>query len=117
MQALRTIRQQATPGAEAILDHLIERVETGDPLHRAAADWGPPFDDLVVGMLRAADASGRMDEILHQLADLMDRSLELRRELTGALIYPAIIAALIAVSGVVLVTVLEIGRASCRARV
>lgn len=106
MQALRTIRQQASPAAAAILDHLIERVEAGDPLHRAAADWGAPFDDLVVGMLRAADASGRMDEILHQLADLMDRSLELRRELTGALIYPAIIATLIAVSGVVLVTVL-----------
>ena len=36
----------------------------------------------------------------------MDRSLELRRELLGAIIYPAIIAGLIAVSGIVLVTVL-----------
>ena len=63
-----------------ILDHLIERVEAGDPLHSAARDYGPPFDDMIVGMLRAADASGQMSEVLHQLADLLERALEVRRE-------------------------------------
>jgi type II secretory pathway component PulF len=106
MQALRTIRRQATPGAGDALDHFISCVEAGDPLYKAAAEWGDPFDDLIVGMLRASDASGQMSIILHQLADLMDRSLELKRELMGAIMYPAIIAGLIAVSGIVLVTVL-----------
>ncbi len=106
MQALRTIRKQATPAAGEVLDHFISYVESGDPLYKAAADWGDPFDDLIVGMLRASDASGQMSTILHQLADLMDRSLELKRELLGAIMYPAIIAGLIAVSGIVLVTVL-----------
>ncbi|MDP7005358.1 MAG: type II secretion system F family protein [Phycisphaerales bacterium] len=106
MQALRTIRKQATPASGEVLDHFISFVESGDPLYKAAADWGDPFDDLIVGMLRASDASGQMSKILHQLADLMDRSLELKRELLGAIIYPAIIAGLIAVSGIVLVTVL-----------
>ena len=106
MQALKTIRQQATPASGEVLDHLIQGVESGDPLYKAAKEWGKPFDDLIVGMLHAADASGNMSDILHQLADLMDRSLELRRELVGAIIYPAIIAALIGISGIVLVTVL-----------
>ncbi|MFT5205643.1 MAG: type II secretory pathway component PulF, partial [Phycisphaerales bacterium] len=77
-----------------------------DPLYKSAAEWGEPFDDLIVGMLRAADASGQMSTILHQLADLLDRSLELKRELLGAIMYPAIIACLIGISGIVLVTVL-----------
>jgi general secretion pathway protein F len=106
MQALRTIRRQATPAAGDVLDHFIACVEAGDPMYKAAAEWGEPFDDLIVGMLRASDASGQMSVILHQLADLMDRSLELKRELLGAIMYPAIIAVLIAVSGIVLVTVL-----------
>lgn len=105
MQGLRTLRQQASGTAQVqILDRLIERVESGQPLHEAMADYGPPFDEMVVGMVRAADASGRMPEVLHQLADLLERSMELRRELIGATIYPMIVATLIIASVIVLVT-------------
>jgi len=107
MQALRTVRRQATGRAmPLILDHLIERVEAGKPLHVAAREYGPPFDDMIVGMLRAADASGKMSDILHQLADLIERSTELRREVTGALFYPMVVAAMLVVSVIILVTVL-----------
>ncbi len=107
VQSLHTMRRQATGrGAPAILDHLIERVEAGEPLHKAAVSYGAPFDDLMCGMLRAADASGESSIVLHQLADLLDRSIELRREVLGAIFYPMIIAALILVSAIILVTVL-----------
>jgi type II secretory pathway component PulF len=107
MQALRTVRRQAASrGMIAILDHFIERVEAGAPLHQAAREYGPPFDNLIVGMLRAADASGRTTEVLHQLADLLERSLDLRREVIGATLYPMIVAGLVLMSAIVLVTVL-----------
>ena len=82
---------------------IIERVEAGVPFHTAAKEYGPPFDDMTTGMLRAADASGRTSEIMHQLADLLERSVELRREVVGAVVYPLMIAGLIAVSVVVLI--------------
>jgi type II secretory pathway component PulF len=107
MQSLRTVRRQASGRAmPVILDHLIDRVEAGDPLYKAAREYGPPFDDLVLGMLRAADASGEMSAILHQLADLLERSVELRREVMSATFYPLLVAGLIAVSAVVLITLL-----------
>ena len=107
MQALRTVRRQAAGKAQpVILDVLIEKVEAGQPLHEAMKSYGAPFDDMTVGMARAADASGRMPEVLHQLADLLDRSVELRRELVGATIYPMIVAALILASVILLVTVI-----------
>ena len=107
MQALKTIRRQATGrAAPAILDFFIERVEAGDTLHKAASEYGRPFNDLIIGMLRAADASGRSDEILHQLADLMERGVELRRELLSAAFYPMIVAALIVASAGILVVYL-----------
>ena len=46
-----------------------------------------------------------------QLADLLERSVELRREVMGATFYPMIVATLIAGSIVVLVTVLVPARA------
>lgn len=107
MQALRTIRRQASgKGAPVILDHLIDRVEAGEPLYKAAQEFGRPFDDLVIGMLRASDASGRTHEVLHQLADLLERSVELRRELMSAAFYPLLVLGLILISVIILVTVL-----------
>jgi type II secretory pathway component PulF len=107
MQALVTVRRQAHgKSMPAILDHLIDRVEAGDPLYLAARTYGAPFDDMVVGMLRAADASGDMSRVMHQLGDLLERSVELRREVLGATFYPMIVASLIIVSVIILVTVL-----------
>lgn len=104
LQALQTVRRQAAGRAmPVILDFVIERVEAGRPLHQAASDYGPPFDEMTVGMLRAADTTGRMAEVLHQLADLLERQVELRREVQGAVVYPAIVACLIAASIAVLV--------------
>ena len=105
MQSLRTVRRQASGRAlPVILDFLIERVEAGIPLHQAAKEYGAPFDDMTVGMFRAADASGRNAEVLHQLADLLDRSVELKREVVGATVYPMIVSGLISISVVVLIT-------------
>lgn len=105
LQGLKTVRRQAHGDRlPVILDFLIERVEAGQPLYTAAKEYGPPFDEMVVGMMKAADASGRMAEILHQLGDLLERQVELRRELVGATVYPMIVAGLIGLSIVVLVT-------------
>lgn len=107
MQSLVTVRRQSTSQKQgAILDFIIERVEAGRPLHEACREYGAPFDDMMVGMIRAADASGRMHEVLHQLADLLERSIELRRELVGATIYPMIVLLIMGVSVAIFVTVL-----------
>lgn len=107
LNALKIARKQAHGRAqESILDFLVSFVEAGRPLHEAMEEYGPPFDEMIVGMVRAADASGRTAEVMHQLADLLDRSVELRRELVGATIYPMIVAFFIATSIVILVTFL-----------
>ena len=75
LNALKTVRRQAHGKAQpVILDFIIERVESGRPLHEAMDEYGPPFDEMIVGMVRASGASGRMPEVMHQLADLLDRT-------------------------------------------
>ena len=88
-----------------LVRELATAIEAGLPLMQALK-IGEPFDDMVIGMARAADASGRMPEVLHQLADLLDRAVELKRELIGATVYPVIVAGLILASVTLLVTVI-----------
>jgi type II secretory pathway component PulF len=103
--ALKTIARQTRQGRQrAMLEHLIERVEHGRGLADAAAEWGRPFDELIVNMIRAGEASGRLAEVLTQAASLLDRDVKLRRSVLSATLYPMILAVLIGLAVVVVVT-------------
>jgi type II secretory pathway component PulF len=96
VQALRTIERQVKhPGQKGILQHLIHAVEHGRSLSDAMAGLGRTFGELVVSLVKAGEASGRLGEILEQTANLLDRDLKMRRTLIGGLIYPAFLAVLI----------------------
>lgn len=105
MSALRAVAKQATSDRQlAILNHLMDRIEAGRSFAQAAHEWGTPFNDMIVGMLRAGEASGQLDTVMLQLADLLDRDLEVRRNVIGALIYPAILVVLLAIGVIIIVT-------------
>lgn len=107
MNALRAVANQAyTPRHRAILEHLMSRIEAGRSFAQAAGEWGSPFNHMIVGMIRAGEASGRLDEVMLQLADLLDNDTETRRSVLGALVYPAILIVLLVVGVTVIVTVI-----------
>jgi type IV pilus assembly protein PilC len=43
------------------------------------------------GILRSAELTGRLDEVLDQVAGYLERDIEARKKIKGALIYPAIV--------------------------
>ncbi len=105
LNALRAVLRQATSTRQAaVLDHLIDRIEAGRSLAQAAAEWGRPFDDMVVGMIRAGEASGKLDVVMLQLADLLDRDAETKRSVMAALVYPAILTIVLTAGIIVIVT-------------
>jgi type IV pilus assembly protein PilC len=107
VQAMKTIaRQGHSLKQRAMLDHLIHAVESGKTLGDAAASWGRPFTDLTINLIRAGEASGRLDEVLDQAANLLDTDLKLRRSLLGATMYPMILTALVVIAVIVVVSVI-----------
>ena len=105
--ALRTLAKQGrTPAQKAMLAHLIAHVEQGKTLADAAASWGPPFGELIVNLMRAGEASGKLGEVLEQTADLLEKDLELRRSLMAATLYPAILAVLVCAAVTIMTTVI-----------
>lgn len=105
VQAMRVVqRQSRKPRVVALLAHLIHEVEEGRSLSEAAASWGKPFNDLLVGLFRAGEQSGRLGQILDQAATLLERDQKMRRSLVSGMIYPAILAVLIAAAVTLVVT-------------
>lgn len=107
VQALRTIaRQGRKPKQKALLERVIARIEEGKSLADACAAEGRSFNDLTINLMRAGDASGKLDTVLMQAADLLDRDLKLRRSVLAATLYPMILAGLISCAVIVIVTVI-----------
>lgn len=103
--ALKTIsRQGRGPKQKAVMDAIIDRVEAGDPLSDAMEAHGKPFTDLVISLVRAGEAAGRLGETLRHASDLLQRDQKLRSQVMGALLYPAIIGTLIVLAIIVVVT-------------
>jgi general secretion pathway protein F len=107
VQAIRTIAKQGrTPKQRAMLEFLIDQVEHGKSLGDAMAAWGKPFSELLVSLVRAGEASGRLEEVMGHAAVLMDKDVKFRSQVRGALLYPAILGTLIVAGVIVVVTVI-----------
>lgn len=105
--ALRTLAKSGrSPGQRAMLGHLIAEVEQGKTLADAARTWGKPFNDLIINLMRAGEASGKLGDVLHQAADLLDKDLALRRSVLAATLYPMILTVLVGGAVAVMTTVI-----------
>ena len=88
-----------------ILDEIIQALRAGATFADACQQHSSAFPTYYLGILRSAELTGRLDTVLVQLSDYIERDVEARRKVTSALTYPAVIAALAVVVVVVLVTV------------
>lgn len=105
MEALEVIAEE-TPDKllqKTLLD-MIDRVQAGDTFASAAAAHPEAFPNYYIGMLSSAELTGNLDVVLDQLADYIDRDIEARGKITGAMIYPAVVAAMAVVVVIVLAT-------------
>lgn len=91
LESLDVLTHQADgKGMKAALARLVESVRGGSDLSAAMELCPKVFNHLYVSMVKAGEISGQMDIILNRLADYMEASEELSREIKGAMTYPVI---------------------------
>lgn len=91
LEGLEVLSEQAeTPPFKATCERLIAEVRGGNDLSAAMETCPRAFSDLYVSMVKAAEVSGQMDIILVRLADYLEATEELRREIKSAMTYPVI---------------------------
>jgi len=104
VRALDIMEQMTPPGAlrNVIMD-VRDEVEAGASLSDAMGKAPQVFDELYVSMIRAGEAGGLLGTILNRLADFREKSQKLKRQIIGALIYPA---AVLTVAGAILTLII-----------
>jgi type IV pilus assembly protein PilC len=105
IDALEAIREEmGNKFFAAVVDDILEALRGGSTFADAAAVHEEAFPAYYLGILRSAEMTGRLDTVLVQLSEYIERDLEARRKVTSALTYPAVIAGLSVVVVVVLVS-------------
>lgn len=91
LESLEILREQAeSKQFSMLLDQVIGDVRSGQDLSTALDRHPKAFTNVYVSMVRAGEASGQIDEILVRLADYLEASQRLKREIKSAMTYPIV---------------------------
>jgi len=93
-------RQTQDPKLKKILLDIGERVESGESLSNAMRRHPRTFNNLFVGLIRAGEIGGVLEETLQRLASFLESDVALRRKVKSALTYPVLV--MIAAVGIVI---------------
>jgi type IV pilus assembly protein PilC len=87
------VLQQQTSDARLrrILADISERVEGGESLSRAMQRHPKTFSSLFIGLVRAGEVGGVLEEALQRLSHFLEKDVELRRKIKAAVTYPIIV--------------------------
>ncbi|MBU6389519.1 type II secretion system F family protein [Patescibacteria group bacterium] len=99
-QALRLLIRQTPKGKfQTVLIGVLNDVQDGFNFSSALAKYPEIFDTIFINVIRAGEATGKLEVVLEQLATNMEKDVSVRGKIKGALFYPAfILAAMVGVA-------------------
>ncbi|MBI2922584.1 MAG: type II secretion system F family protein [Planctomycetes bacterium] len=96
LECLEILEEQAEdPGFKFVLDTILARVRGGSDFSESLAEHPKLFTRIYVSMIKAGEAGGALDAILNRLAEYMEATEKLRREIKSAMTYPVVSLCLI----------------------
>ncbi|MEI7818128.1 MAG: type II secretion system F family protein [Desulfuromonadales bacterium] len=99
--------QQENKSFQDILYKVKESVESGSTFADALGKHPRAFDQLFVNLVAAGEIGGILDTILTRLAAYIEKSMKLKKQIKGAMVYPITIMSIaVVVVGVILVFVI-----------
>jgi general secretion pathway protein F len=91
-EALSVLAEETTQThVKRVLQELVSELRAGLPLSAAIAGQPQSFDPLYQGVVGAAEQSGKMGQVLTQLAEFLEKRQALKSKAMGALAYPAML--------------------------
>ncbi|MFH1207293.1 MAG: type II secretion system F family protein [Patescibacteria group bacterium] len=101
------IRQTENNRFKSIISDVADEVDGGAKLSQSLGRYPKVFSNFFIQMVRSAETTGRLDEILEYLADQSEKEYDMVAKARGALIYPAfILSALVVVAVMMMIFVL-----------
>jgi type IV pilus assembly protein PilC len=95
LAAIAVLGEESTkPAVRNVLAEIGADLRAGSTFAEAVDRFPKDFPPFYRGILRSAELTGRLDSVLDQLSTYLDRDLEARRKIKGAMMYPAVVAVL-----------------------
>ena len=99
--------QQDNKSFKTVLLKVKESVESGSTFADALGKHPKVFDQLYVNLVSAGEVGGILDTILNRLAAYIEKAMKLKKQIKGAMVYPATVMSIAAVVvGVILIFVI-----------
>jgi type II secretory pathway component PulF len=76
--------------SKAILS-VLDRIKEGDPLSGALALHPKIFSDIYIHMVRAGEASGKLEEVLNRVCSFLEYEIETKKRIKSATRYPKMV--------------------------
>jgi len=91
-EALTVLAEEASQAhVKTVLQAVVSELRAGLPLSRAIAGQPQSFEPLYQGVVGAAEQSGKMGQVLTQLAEFLEKRQALKQKAMGALVYPVML--------------------------
>ena len=84
-------QNQSAKLKKIIIDLKLE-VEAGNMLSKAMSKYPSVFSNLFIGLIRAGEVGGVLEESLQRLSTFLEKDVELRRKVKAALTYPVLVS-------------------------
>ncbi|SYZ79971.1 type II secretion system F family protein [Trichococcus shcherbakoviae] len=95
VDALDLLAAQSTSLAlKEALEELSEEIREGVALSEAMAKKPKLFPDLLIHMIHSAEVSGRLEEVLQQMADYYEKQHRIKQKISTAMTYPLVVSVL-----------------------
>ncbi|HZT43015.1 MAG TPA: type II secretion system F family protein [Chthonomonadaceae bacterium] len=92
VRALDVLGEQTqNPKLKRIIREIQMEVESGQTLSKAMQKYPKVFNNLFIGLVRAGEVGGVLEESLQRLSHFLEKDMELRRKVKAALTYPCIV--------------------------
>lgn len=93
VRCLDVLSEQSTSAKlRRIIMDLRSEVEAGNTLSKAMAKYPTVFDNLFIGLVRAGEVGGVLEESLQRLSQFLEKDVELRRKVKSSMTYPIIVS-------------------------
>ncbi len=103
-EALQMWLEIADEQPAKIVQRLLDDVRAGKPLSQAMAATPGVFTPFFISMVKAAEAAGALGPVLARLAEFNEQLAKMKKGIQNALIYPAILSFVTALSLLLLMT-------------
>jgi type IV pilus assembly protein PilC len=92
VRCLAVLQEQANSvRMRRITADLQAEVEAGNSLSKAMSKYPRVFNNLFIGLIRAGEVGGVLEESLQRLSHFLEKDVELRRKVKSAMTYPVIV--------------------------